>query len=221
MSGDEWKSEFARDGFVLLRGAVSPDRVARARDAISRSLARDARAGRPPRKTHGNYCPELARDARLRALLDPLRARTARLFGERTHVPGWGAAIRRLLLGAVGHAVGERAQIALRFPDAAPSGDRRFGFHLDGYPTGKNGVPRGYLFRSTLLIGVYLTQVARPDRGNFVVWPGSHRRFARSSSGSSTRPGSSRNRAPRRSCGRSRPSMRETPSSSKWSPEMR
>jgi hypothetical protein len=179
MTDGDWRTDFARDGYVLLRGAVPEERVRRARAAISASLARDAHAGRAPRSVGGNHCPELARDAALLALLEPLRGRADTLFGERTHDDGLLRAIRRLTLRAIARLRGRRAQIALRFPVAEPSGDARFGLHLDGYPTGMNGVPRGTLFRSTLLVGVYLTEVAGPDRGNLVVWPGSHRRYAR------------------------------------------
>jgi hypothetical protein len=163
MSPPDLETEFARDGFALLRGAVPADRVAEARAAIRESLAADTRAGRAPRMRDGNYCPDLTGHPAILAVLDPLRESARRLFGERAQDPRGG----------------ERAQIALRFPDAAPSGIPDFGFHLDGYPTAQNGVPSGRIHRATLLVGVYLTEVSGPNEGNFVVWPGSHRRFAR------------------------------------------
>jgi hypothetical protein len=177
MSDEDWQAEFARDGLVVLRGAIPEDRVRHARAAIAASLDADRRAGREPRHERGTFCPDLVRDPAVLALLEPLRGRAATLFGERTHEASAWRAIRRAALTAIGR--GQRAQIALRFPDATPRRDPKFGLHLDGYPAAGNGVPRGRIFRSTLLIGAYLTEVAGPDRGNLVVWPGSHRRFAR------------------------------------------
>ncbi len=179
MEHGDWRSNFERDGFALFRGAVPEGRVALARRAIGLSLEASASAGRGPSMSDAHHCPELARDPALLGLLQPVRANVDVVFGERTHGGGAYATIRRAALAAIGRIRGERAQIALRFPDGAPSGDPRFGLHLDGYPTRTNGLPKRRLFRSTVLVGVYLTDVLGPDRGNFVVWPGSHRRYAR------------------------------------------
>jgi ectoine hydroxylase-related dioxygenase (phytanoyl-CoA dioxygenase family) len=50
--------------------------------------------------------------------------------------------------------------------------------HIDGVYSPGNGVPPGKLSHFTALIGVFLSDVPAADRGNFTVWPGSHRLLA-------------------------------------------
>lgn len=154
------KHAFARDGFVVLRGAVPPARVRAARAAIAASLEADRSVGQMQRFLSDTFCPDLTRHPDVLALLPPLLPSIASLLGT-TEPPS-----------------ADTAQIALRFPQLTPMAHDRFGFHLDGYPSGLNDVPKGTIFRNTLLAGVYLTPLPGPDRGNLVVWPGSHRVFA-------------------------------------------
>lgn len=151
----DFREALAREGYVVLRGAVPEALVRRARTAIEASVAKDARDHR------GTHCPELVSDPCILSLLDPVKPFAREVFA-RPMLP-----------------TSDRAQIALRFPMAAPSGDTRFNQHLDGYPTSGNKVPSGRIHRLTMLVGVYLTELAGPNRGNLVVWPGSHVRFAR------------------------------------------
>lgn len=161
MLDDLSRASFASDGFVVLRGLVPSMSVRAVRDLVARSLEADTSHGEMGRYLSSTFCPELVRHPSILALAEPVRPALAALFGtDRAPVP-------------------VTAQIALRFPEKVAGTDRRHGFHLDGYPSGENGVPRGTVFRSTVLVGVYLTPVRGPARGNFVVWPGSHRRFAR------------------------------------------
>ncbi|MDQ3032213.1 MAG: phytanoyl-CoA dioxygenase family protein [Myxococcota bacterium] len=154
------RSRFAEDGFVVLRGAVAPERVRAAREAIGSALESDESIGEMPRFLADTFCASIVDSPAILALFDPIRPAIESLFGidpaPRADVP----------------------QIALRFPQRARDGASA-AFHLDGFPTGLNGVPGGTLFRQTLLAGVYLTPLRGPDRGNFVVWPGSHLFFAR------------------------------------------
>jgi hypothetical protein len=159
--GDGDKARFARDGFVILRGAIPPEQVRAARAVIAASLEKDESHGRMLEQLQSTFCADSVAHPDIVGLLEPLRPAIAELFGT-AEAP-----------------VADGAQIALRFPQLRSIGDERHGFHLDGYPAGANGIPAGTIFRNTLLAGVYLTPLRGPDRGNFVVWPGSHRLFAR------------------------------------------
>jgi hypothetical protein len=153
------RARFVSDGYLLLPGAIDARRVRGARRAIARSLERDQSVGQLRKFTSDTFCPDATREPAITALLEPLRPVIAELFGAdappRAGTP----------------------QIALRFPQL-DRGDARHGFHLDGFPNALNGVPADSIFRHTLLAGVYLTPLRGPDRGNFVLWPGSHRHFA-------------------------------------------
>lgn len=156
----EQRSRFAEDGFVVLRAAVARALVDAARASIASALDADESIGEMQRYLAGTFCPSIVHHPSILALLDPVRGAVTALFGTeaapRTDVP----------------------QIALRFPQRARDPAHAC-FHLDGFPTGMNGVPGGTLFRQTLVAGVYLTPLRGPDRGNFVVWPRSHLHFAR------------------------------------------
>lgn len=154
------RARFAEEGFLVLPALVAPERVRAARARIAAALEEDDSIGEMPRFLAGTFCPSITGHPDVLALLDPAYPAIAALFG----VPDAPRAAT--------------AQIALRFPERARR-DARHGFHLDGFPTALNGVPRGTVHRHTLLAGVYLTALRGPDRGNFVVWPGSHRHFAR------------------------------------------
>ncbi|UJR81934.1 phytanoyl-CoA dioxygenase family protein [Sandaracinus amylolyticus] len=160
MITDEQRTAFARDGYIVLRACVPAERVRAARDRIAEALERDESIGELPRFLASTFCPSITRDPEIVGLLEPAYPAIAALFG----VPEAPRA--------------KSGQIALRFPERARI-DARHGFHLDGFPTALNNVPRGTVHRHTLLCGVYLTPLRGPDRGNFVVWPGSHRHFAR------------------------------------------
>lgn len=157
---DDERAHFARDGLLVLRGLVPPDRVVAARAAIAESLERDESTGRMLAYLCDTFCPDITEHPAILALLDPLRPAIADLFGSK-EAP-------RL----------DTSQIAIRFPQIART-DVRHGVHLDGFPNANNGVAAGEIFRFTVLGGVYLTPLHGPDRGNLVVWPGSHLFFER------------------------------------------
>ena len=156
----EDRSSFAQHGYLVLRGAIPEPRIGAARATIAAALEADESIGALRRCLASTFVPSIAQHADILALLDPARAAIAELFGvpEAPH-PG-------------------SAQIALRFPERDRV-DARHGFHLDGFPTALNSVPRGAVFRHTVLAGAYLTPLRGPDRGNLVLWPGSHLHFAR------------------------------------------
>ena len=153
---------FRDDGYAIVKGALSADAVRAARAVIAAALARDESVGMMPKYCADTFCPDAVREPAILALLAEPRVEAA----------------IRALLGPGARWTADVAQIALRFP-AYGRTDPRFGFHLDGYPSALNGVPAGTIWRHTLLVGAYLTPLPGPDRGNFVVWPGSHRFYAR------------------------------------------
>lgn len=160
MTNDE-RAAFARDGFVVLRGANDARAVAAAREVIARGIDEDASVGMLPTFVQSSFLPSLRAHPALLALFEPARAPLAALFGVPSVAPA------------------TTAQIALRFPQAQRDAAPKHGFHLDGFPSEGNGVARGTLFRATALVGAYLTPVRGPDRGAFVAWPGSHVALAR------------------------------------------
>src|SRR5207248_11508361 len=42
-----------------------------------------------------------------------------------------------------------------------------------------NGVPEGVIRNFTMLVAVFLSEVAGPYSGNFTVWPGTHHEYER------------------------------------------
>jgi hypothetical protein len=157
----ELRSTFRRDGYVHLRGVIPAVRVRAARAAIADALDRDESHGEMVRFEQSTFLPAATQHP---AILDVLASVSS--------------AIAELLSVARAPAT-SRAQIALRFPQRAPSEEPRHGFHVDGFPSAGNEVASGAVERNTLLVGAYLTPVRGPDRGNFVVWPGSHRTIAK------------------------------------------
>ena len=145
-------ADFARDGYVVLAGAVPPAAAAAA-GALVRSRAVPGAATGPDKK--------LTNVAGLEA--DP---RVLALYGVQ-------------LRGAVGALLGDhtaprKAQVAVRFPDGAgrpprPVGGRRW--HVDGFRKGEHSA-------FDLLVGVCLSDVADLDAGNLAVHPGAHATLA-------------------------------------------
>lgn len=150
-------------GYTVIPGAVPRDKVQAALRAINASLGGQ---GMDPAKLTQfraqSYCPEVQGSA---AITDLYQTGAARTLAE--------AAIGEGRIRPV-HA----GQIALRFPtmDDPP---REPGPHIDGMYTPTNGVREGTIANFTALVGVFLSDVPQPYSGNFTVWPGTHRLYAR------------------------------------------
>ena len=171
MNGQDTES-VKSDGFLILRGAVEPERVERARRAINAHLGEH---GMRPEDLPGfrtrTYCPDL---------------RDTPPIGDLIRSPAVTEAIDSLIgLETIDLPAG--GQIALRFPqppDEAKDAERRAawergqGYHIDGAPSPPdrtpNGVPPGEVHNFAMLVGVLLNDQPTPYRGNFSVWPGSH-----------------------------------------------
>jgi hypothetical protein len=153
---DQQRRALRDEGYLVLPGLVPRAQVDAALFAINQSLGS---AGIDPAQLPGfrarTFTPELARHPALLGLYTggPLEAAAQAALGAgRVRAPS-------------------EAQIALRFPGnggaAVP--------HIDGISSPNNGVPPGTLYHFTALAAVFLSDVPGPDRGNFTVWPGSHR----------------------------------------------
>jgi hypothetical protein len=153
----EQRRALREDGYVIVPGLVARDRVEAGLRAINHSLGTE---GLP------------------RELLPAFRART--FTPELTVAPPilglyTDSGLAALAESAIGRGKVRppaEAQIALRFPSAAPGNPAVP--HIDGISSPGNGVPPGTLLHFTALGGVFLTDVTEPDRGNLTVWPGSH-----------------------------------------------
>jgi hypothetical protein len=153
------KRRLRRDGYVLERGAVPPDRVAAALRIINHSLGEEGLPREKLREMRSRtYCPELISAPEI---LDLFSATAARGLVEST-------------VGAV--ETPSQGQIALRFPQPRPL--PAIFPHIDGIPSADNGVTPGTLYHFTALLGVFLSDVPTADAGNFTVWPGSHETMA-------------------------------------------
>eukprot|EP00658_Telonema_sp_P-2_P047210 TRINITY_DN3578_c0_g1_i1.p1 TRINITY_DN3578_c0_g1~~TRINITY_DN3578_c0_g1_i1.p1 ORF type:complete len:284 (+),score=45.30 TRINITY_DN3578_c0_g1_i1:368-1219(+) len=150
----EQRREFARDGFLVVEGAMPAGLVESAVDAIDAALAAPGgRASWDQTEGKGSViaeCMDLWRDPR-----SPALSLVESLLGPRVAQPI------------------ERCQVALRFPerwsveDEAPRIDPR-GWHVDG-------TIKGVHSPFTLLLGVALSDVPTDGLGGgLVVYPGTH-----------------------------------------------
>lgn len=155
---DDWQERLKRDGYALFPGLCPPPLIAAARAAIDADLAANFDPARQVEYDNISYCPDIRTAPPLMALL-----------------------LESGIVARIDEAIGfdrlgySHAQIALRHPGAMPGPEPVGPPHIDGVPSGLNGVPDDVLVSNfTCLVGVYLS--AAPDEfcGNFVVWPGSH-----------------------------------------------
>jgi hypothetical protein len=153
------KRALVEDGYVHLEGVIAAPLVDEALRAINASLGS---AGMPREQLAtfraSTFTPDLVAS-------EPIRA----LYRNSALAP-----LTESAVGAGQVRPPETGQIALRFPtlSATPAVP-----HIDGVAYPGNGVPPGTLQHFTALAGVFLSDALGPDRGNFTVWPGSHRKL--------------------------------------------
>lgn len=154
------KQQMYESGYVKLPGIVPQDRVDAALRAINASLGTN---GIDPSKLAifraQSYTPELRDTAPITALLN-----------ETSTLAEAESAIGSGQIKPVTH-----GQVALRFPVAEEPNEPRP--HIDGMYSPTNGVKEGTIANFTALVGVLLSDLPGPYRGNFTVWPGSHRLY--------------------------------------------
>ena len=148
MLSDEQLHAFARDGYVVVPGAVAERFLAAADAEIDATIAADP----PAAGTTGHHFYFLP-PARLPAADAALRRSGAIDLADQLVAPGH-----------VDHAL-DHIQLALNIP---PYPHRPGIPHIDGHR------PDEPISSFTMLAAVFLTDESEPDRGNLWVWPGSH-----------------------------------------------
>jgi hypothetical protein len=154
------------EGYLLVPGLVTRDRVDAALKAINHSLGEQGIAKDALWTMRAQtFCPELVSAP---PILDLYNASGLRTLAEAAIGEG------RVRAPSTG-------QIALRFPQylkdlPAPRDPYP---HIDGMPGPLNGVAPRTIFHFTALGGVFLNDVDEPFHGNFTVWPGTHAALAR------------------------------------------
>lgn len=149
MLNDEQLRAFARDGYVVVPGAVGEEYLAAAEAEAEATIAADL----PPDGTVGPHFYFLPVE-RLAAADRALRASGALALGEQLVAPH-----------DLDHAF-DHIQLALNLP---PFPHRPGIPHIDGHR------PDEPMASFTMLAAIFLDDESEPDRGNLWVWPGSHR----------------------------------------------
>jgi hypothetical protein len=153
------KRELIDEGYTRLPGLVPEALVDAAVKAINCSLGQGTTELDDPRVHEYSCCPDLMASPVIMAMMDrtPLRSLCDGLLGPGNLRPFDGS------------------QIALRFPtlEEPPPKPRP---HIDGMGGPSRKYP-GPVSNFTGLAMVLLSDLPRPDMGNFTVWPGSHSRF--------------------------------------------
>jgi hypothetical protein len=151
------KSDFERDGFLVLRGVLSPPEVEFYLGVVA-DLERQFRVEKElePHATV-EIRNAIARDARLLGLLDHPRA-----LGAMLEILGWNIQLTT-------------SHVFVRTPDPDQAENfKAIDWHADGphpsFPTVGGVWPRMYA-----KVGYFLTDLSQPGRGNLRVVPGSHR----------------------------------------------
>jgi hypothetical protein len=151
------------EGYLVVPGLVTRDRVDTALKAINHSLGEQGIAKDALWTMRAQtFCPELVSAP---PILD--------LYGA--------TGLRTLAEAAIGEGrvrAPSTGQIALRFPQDVPAPRAPYP-HIDGMPGPLNGVAPQTIFHFTALAGVFLNDVDEPFHGNFTVWPGTHDTLAR------------------------------------------
>lgn len=159
MLSTQQRRQLAHDGYLQIKGLVSPAQIEHARRAINISIGRGMDKADMARLRVQSFCPELREASPLMNLLahGPIRPIAESLIGKGQIRPGSQGA----------------AQINLRFP-IEEKDQLALEPHLDGMASRTNAVPTGQLRNFTALIGVMLSGQHDINQGNFTVWPGTH-----------------------------------------------
>lgn len=152
------RKSFVRDGYVIVPDVVSAHLRGPALRAINAALgtAGSERVANYVFSGH-EHCDPLQHAAELLDLL--------------TETPAFSLAEQLTEAGALLPV--SCCQLATRFPDLGEPWSLPTP-HLDGIPNRTNGLPAGELYPFSVLVGVFLSDVAERQSGNFVVFPSGH-----------------------------------------------
>jgi hypothetical protein len=148
---------FKSKGFILINNAIEPKTVGSVINLIKADISENFNDKRQQEYDNISSCPDL-RDHETLAKLTKCNTISETL--DQLTGPGVLAC--------------EKPQIAIRY--AHNCEDKRAPVpHIDGTPTGLNGLKGDELNPFTLLVGIFLTDVKECFAGNFTVWPGGHK----------------------------------------------
>ena len=150
----EQRAAFERDGYLIIRGALCPDEVAAARDAVDRVYTARAKAGSLGPDGSMHLLSAVANCPQVVGLIDHPAT-----FGYVWSALGWNIHVYH-------------SHLDVHPPVRAP-GPFRFGWHQDGGRQNREleTTPRP---RLSVKLAYWLSDVSEPGRGNLKVVPGSH-----------------------------------------------
>ena len=153
--------DFRRDGFLHLPGGVPAEMISHAVRTINFKVGQGMPADAMSQWRQQSFFPELQTQPVITDLFNAsgLRENLQQLMGQDNVAPA------------------KAAQLALRFPREPDATIHPPHAHIDGVHTPGNGVPKGTIGSFSALVGIFLSDVAANDAGNFTVWPGSHLRM--------------------------------------------
>ena len=150
--------DFKRDGFLHLPAAIPAELIKCAVQTINYRVGQGVPTEKLRTWQSQSFFPELQTQSVVTDLFNAsgVRENLQQLMGENNVAPA------------------QSGQLALRFPREPGAPIHAPGAHIDGVHTPNNGVPKGEIYSFSALVGVFLSDVAAVDAGNFTVWPGSH-----------------------------------------------
>jgi tetratricopeptide (TPR) repeat protein len=161
----EQKKQFVRQGYVVIPGVVSQQKVTAALRAINQDMGRGVSREDAAKAKSTTWCPSLM----------PMPVIT-NLFNATNAIQ-----LVSSVLGQPCPAV-TAGQIALRHPGTLCTDPVTFtpvpwwdkGWHIDGFHSKDNGIPKGQIRNFTCLVGVLLNDLPSEMCGNLAVFPRSH-----------------------------------------------
>lgn len=153
------KRAFVRDGFVVVPKVVPRARVDAALREINNRLGADEHPGKDGYADSVDYLSEYVSSPAIMALMNasPLPALAESLLGVNR--------VERC----------SQAQVALRFPSKSDDAPAKVSIHVDGLYPDTGDIP---IIRYTFCAGVLLSDLNGTDCGNFLAFPGTHRKIA-------------------------------------------
>lgn len=149
------KQQLFEQGWVVIPNIIPADMVKTARNAINSTIENYL-------DSIQSHAHQLKTDERLTNLLMKTDAFSLieSAFGKGKVVPS------------------TNVQCALRFPGHDPDSLNNLKPHIDSFHPSVDGKP-GSITPFIALAGFFLNDIDQDDAGNFTVWPGTHRRFAK------------------------------------------
>ena len=161
MVGVNWRDDLRKQGYAFFHNLIPKPLVIDACEAIKCDLADNYNPRRKMEYDNQSYCPTLRGTPVITALL-----RESPISGVLDDLLGW---------DNIRH---DGGQIAIRKAHNHAQAIAPVP-HIDGVPTGLNGLCGDEIRNFTALVGIFLTKTPRTFAGNFTVWPGSHHVYER------------------------------------------